>query len=354
LCREDDTEQAKSRSSFITFFRTQEVVNIAHQLVSIADKPSVRIMMPFLHTRSKCDACDASVATIERNGCWLCSSCDTTFSEFLAPSATPSDVNAAVSAHPAPGETAATLSRDCASLSPASPRAAGMSRVEANSGGEHEAVTQCPCNIDDRPTANDETSLSADAANVDEERSGTAPAVCGTEHERVGAANSKSGACEGTGSNADGSKTADGSARYSSCGGVEGHALSFTLAPQPSGVADVMVLRAGIESGPQDSISDPTLPPPQATSETSVNCGEASVSSLSSSRIPGDWDRQAVAEASTPDLKLSAAVDPGACGFDFEADLAILESQWALDGIIMNSRTFAASVINESISQSSE
>jgi hypothetical protein len=166
-------------------------------------------MMPFLHTRSKCDACGASVATIERNGCWLCSSCDTTFSEFIAPSATPSDVNAPVSSSPAPVETGATL-------------------------------------------------------------------------------------------------------------------------------------------------SDPTLPPPQATSETSVNCGEASVSSLSSSRIPGDWDRQAVAEASSPDLKLSAAVDPGPCGFDFEADLSSLEAQWALDGIFMNSRTFAASVINESISQSSE
>jgi hypothetical protein len=41
----------------------------------------------------------------------------------------------------------------------------------------------------------------------------------------------------------------------SSCGGVEGHALSFTLAPKVSTDADVMVHPAGIKPGPQDAIS---------------------------------------------------------------------------------------------------
>jgi hypothetical protein len=108
---------------------------------------------------------------------------------------------------------------------------------------------------------------------------------------------------------------------------------SVTPCSPSSGVnATAVDAPAPISAAAVATLSDPTSPPPQATSEASVNCGEASVSSLSSSRIPGDWDRQAVAEDSTPDLSLSAAVD----------------------GIFMNSRTFATSAINESISQSSE
>ena len=44
----------------------------------------------------------------------------------------------------------------------------------------------------------------------------------------------KSSACEGNGSNADGSKTADGSARYFSCSGTDGRALSAALTGKSS------------------------------------------------------------------------------------------------------------------------
>jgi hypothetical protein len=44
------------------------------------------------------------------------------------------------------------------------------------------------------------------------------------------------------------------SVAQSSDGGVEGHALSATLAPQASAVADVVVHPAGIESGPSDPV----------------------------------------------------------------------------------------------------
>ncbi len=76
------------------------------------------------------------------------------------------------------------------------------------------------------------------------------------------------------------------------------------------------------------SFSNPTrsLPfPPCAP----VNCVEASVSTLSS-------------------------FDPGMSGFDidFDAEVSRLESQWAVDGILMNAATFAVSVINDKNSKS--
>lgn len=39
-------------------------------------------MMPFIHTRSKCDACRLQIATIERRRVWLCASCDSSITEF--------------------------------------------------------------------------------------------------------------------------------------------------------------------------------------------------------------------------------------------------------------------------------
>ena len=268
------------------------------------------------------------------------------------PSAAPSDVNAAVSAHPAPGETAATNLYNCPKcgerctcwrIDPGPSLATGMSSDSANVGGDHEEVVGLSENTDidkKAATAFEPTSLIARVAIDERKRTGTAPGASGPERDIFGAPNSESGACEGNGSNADGSKTADGRARHLSCGEAGGDASK-----QPSMASRLTPPR------PQYSNSVPT-PPPQATSETSVNCAGASASALSSSRIPGDWDRQAAAEASTPDLELSAAVDPGPCGFDFEAEISMLEAQWARDGITMNARTFATSVISDNNSKS--
>lgn len=50
-----------------------------------------------LHTRSICDACHDAPATIERNGCWLCASCDGSTISFPVTSVSCADVNAAAS-----------------------------------------------------------------------------------------------------------------------------------------------------------------------------------------------------------------------------------------------------------------
>jgi hypothetical protein len=104
-----------------------------------------------------------------------------------------------------------------------------------------------------------------------------------------------------------------------------------SVVPSTGSQATVAAVDAPAASVTVATNSLPTSPP-QVASETSVNCAGASVSALSSS------------------------ADFGMAGFgiDFDSEIEVLEAQWARDGILMNSRTFATSVINESISQSSE
>jgi hypothetical protein len=66
---------------------------------------------------------------------------------------------------------------------------------------------------------------------------------------------------------------------------------------------------AGIASGPQDSELDSIVSALEADWSRAPKSPKVAVSSRQSGNT---WDRQAVAEASIPDLKLSAAVD-GAC-----------------------------------------
>lgn len=161
-----------------------------------------------LHTRSICDACHDAPATIERNGCWLCPSCDGSTISFPVTSVSCADVNAAASdSPPKPSGAAAALSDAPVDFPPP-----------------------------DRSTVSASQPASQAAATVD---------------------------------------------------------LILASALDPA---------KGAEGGHCPG----TCPP------------------------------------------LAVAVDPGPCGFDFEAEVAILEAQWARDGIIMNataSRIFALSVI---------
>jgi hypothetical protein len=122
--------------------------------------------------------------------------------------------------------------------------------------------------------------------------SGT-PGACSSEREDVGASNSKSRACEGDGSNADGSKTSDGSARYSSGDGLgiqqpgsneQGRARDRAKCPAVSGNSscdapcgapcDARPCRDGgvsvtPTSSPDESNPDSASAPPPSTADAS-------------------------------------------------------------------------------------
>jgi len=220
--------------------------------------------------------------------------------------------------------------------------ATGMSRDPANAGGEHEEVA--PLSFNDIDVAFE---------------TGTSPGACGTERERVGATNSelmcvrpssirdldtgrsgrtdcspidligrdpvdgtdkawspglkavtgdnsRSGACEGNGSNADGSKTADGSARNSSCGGSDAH-NSGLLSKQLSVASRLR------PPGPQDSIPLPVHTPQP---------------------IPPAPETLAAPTAKVPAVPPFSLRDPGPCGMDLDAEAARLEELWTHLGIL--------------------
>jgi hypothetical protein len=249
-------------------------------------------------------------------------------------------VNATAADAPAPVLAAvATLSRDCASEapSPVSSRVAGMSRVEANGGGNHEEVARLSNEQNEKLAACESTSLIAADLNVEsfscrETKSGIGSA-------RATSAMLHPGVVDGSTTQLAGRDSGDRAERRPP--------NSDPVAGSQATVADAARAAAVAVA----TNSNPTLS--SLPFGASANCAGASVSVLSSSRIPGDRDRQAVAEASTPDLKLPAAVDPSPCGFNLESEISALEEQWARAGISMNARTFAASVISDNISKSS-
>lgn len=120
-----------------------------------------------LHTRSICDACHDALATIERRGCWLCTSCDGSTISFPVTSVSCADVNAPAAAL-SPTVAGATLSEipggdrqavDSTSLqaplgvgSAADPGPCGWASTELESAlasetmadGDHWPATACP------------------------------------------------------------------------------------------------------------------------------------------------------------------------------------------------------------------
>lgn len=81
-----------------------------------------------IHTRSICDACCESTATIQRKNVWLCDLCDSSRVEFEIPSASSTDVNAATVACQPPAVAATnsnplTGSQTSVAASPLSPQA---------------------------------------------------------------------------------------------------------------------------------------------------------------------------------------------------------------------------------------
>jgi hypothetical protein len=127
-----------------------------------------------LHTRSRCDECDRPAAVEVEPDCFLCEQC---FGIVLSVLANSNPARAASIA--SSGETAVIDPQPQSvtansSSNPGPSLATGMSRDTANAGGEHEAVTALSLN---------ETFEKLDAV------TGTSPGACGTERERVGAAN---------------------------------------------------------------------------------------------------------------------------------------------------------------------
>lgn len=123
------------------------------------------------------------------------------------------------------------------------PAKTGMFCAVANAGGDHEEVSASSTGLE---------FLEIDSV------TGTSPGECGTELECFGASQFRSGACEGNGSNAVGSKTTDDSARTSSCGVDSSHDLTSSEiddGPTFGGSHTAAATRspcAGIASGPQD------------------------------------------------------------------------------------------------------
>lgn len=230
--------------------------------------------------------------------------------------------------------------------------ATGMSSDPANSGGEHEAVTALPIEHD-RFCIELET--------------GTSPGACGTERGRVGAANSELSSPDWSvdpqinrGRCAEAGLCADHAQDGSISGDRTTERFSGTTAQRRcvASLARSLLVTAGETATNSDPMHHPTFPP---ASETAT---EASASSLFSSnefgpvddtlagwresrfseKLPAEFTGSAQAADSSPFKATDSRTnfDPGMSGFgdNFEAEIAILEAQWARDGIIMNATTF--------------
>lgn len=87
--------------------------------------------------------------------------------------------------------------------------------------------------------------------------------------------------------------------------------------------------------------SSPQLRAPVEPAAVEVGCGQAPDVNSTPMHPPVSVNCD-----KAPAASLFSSADPGPCGFDFEAEIAILEAQWARDGIVMNATTFFIEAIS--------
>lgn len=278
-----------------------------------------------MNASAKCRWCPAPAMLRTSQGAFLCSACWEAL-EFRIKTIDPvtsvipiSDVNAAV-ADLAPSATAAANSVSGGVPAPSRGTEAQLSATLAfaPSGSLFTAKGDCPGT--DEPAFSDRLEI----LDLESVSSGT-PGACSSEREDVGAPNSESRACEGNGSNADGSKTSDGSARCSSGDGLGNQQPGSNTwggrnaTPAPSGRArDRAICPAvtGFDSNPDAS-------PSPLASDTD---GALVASSFSSP-----------ATGNTRSSDVQGEIVAGRALLDFEAEVAALELHWWTIGIVLAS-----------------